>query len=63
MMFYSKILPINASYIKVKGLLMGEVQSGKTSTYMAVLHKAIDVGWRFIIVLSGMTDDLRFQPQ
>ena len=49
--------------IKVKGLLIGEVQSGKTSTYMAVLHKAIDVGWRFIIILSGMTNDLRFQTQ
>lgn len=55
--------PHSDTDIKVKGLLMGEVQSGKTSTYMAVLHKAIDVGWRFIIVLSGMTDDLRFQTQ
>ena len=55
--------PNSETDIKVKGLLMGEVQSGKTSTYMAVLHKAIDVGWRFIIILSGMTDDLRFQTQ
>ena len=55
--------PERESEIKVKGLLMGEVQSGKTGTYMSVLHKAADVGWRFIIVLSGLTDDLRFQTQ
>lgn len=55
--------PESEKEIKVKGLLMGEVQSGKTGTYMSVLHKAADVGWRFIIVLSGLTDDLRFQTQ
>ncbi len=49
--------------IKVKGLLMGEVQSGKTCFFMATIHKAVDVGWRFIIVLAGLTDDLRFQTQ
>lgn len=55
--------PEKNAEIKVKGLLMGEVQSGKTGSFMAVLHKATDVGWRFIIVLSGLTDDLRFQTQ
>ena len=55
--------PEKDTEIKVKGLLMGEVQSGKTGSFMAVLHKATDVGWRFIIVLSGLTDDLRFQTQ
>lgn len=55
--------PLSTKEIKVKGLLMGEVQSGKTASFMAVLHKAIDVGWKFIIVLSGLTDDLRFQTQ
>ncbi len=55
--------PEKENYIHVKGLLMGEVQSGKTGSFMAVLHKAVDVGWRFLIVLSGVTDDLRHQTQ
>ena len=32
------------------GLLMGDVQSGKTATYTGICHKAIDAGYRFIIV-------------
>lgn len=55
--------PEKENYIRVKGLLMGEVQSGKTGSFMAVLHKAVDVGWRFLIVLSGVTNDLRHQTQ
>lgn len=46
-----------------RGLLMGEVQSGKTATYIGVLNKAIDYGYRVIIVLGGHTNDLRSQTQ
>lgn len=46
-----------------RGLLMGEVQSGKTATYIGVLNKAIDYGYRLIIVIGGHTNDLRRQTQ
>lgn len=46
-----------------RGLLMGEVQSGKTATYLGVLNKAIDYGYRVIVILGGHTNDLRSQTQ
>lgn len=46
-----------------RGLLLGEVQSGKTATYIGVLNKAIDYGYRLIIVIGGHTNDLRRQTQ
>ncbi|GAB3614708.1 Z1 domain-containing protein [Humibacter ginsengisoli] len=46
-----------------RGLLMGEVQSGKTATYLGILNKAIDYGYRVIIVIGGHTEDLRQQTQ
>ncbi|TPW75733.1 Z1 domain-containing protein [Schumannella soli] len=46
-----------------RGLLMGEVQSGKTATYLGVLNKAIDHGYRVIVILGGHTNDLRSQTQ
>lgn len=45
------------------GLLMGEVQSGKTATYLGVLNKALDYGYRLIIVIGGHTKELRRQTQ
>lgn len=46
-----------------KGLVIGDVQSGKTATYTAILNKAADVGYKVIIVLTGMLEDLRRQTQ
>lgn len=46
-----------------RGLLLGEVQSGKTATYIGILNKAIDYGYRLIIVIGGHTNDLRRQTQ
>ena len=46
-----------------RGLVIGEVQSGKTSTYMALFNKAADAGYRLIIVLAGGTELLRQQTQ
>lgn len=48
---------------KRKGLVVGYVQSGKTTNYSAVIAKAIDQGYRFIIVLAGMHNILREQTQ
>jgi hypothetical protein len=46
-----------------RGLLMGEVQSGKTATYLGVLNKALDYGYGLVIVIGGHTKELRRQTQ
>jgi hypothetical protein len=46
-----------------RGLGIGEVQSGKTSTYIGLLAKAIDYGYKIIVVIGGHTEDLRRQTQ
>ena len=46
-----------------KGLVVGYVQSGKTANFSAVITKAVDEGYRFIIVLAGMYNNLRRQTQ
>ncbi len=51
----------NVSY--KKGLVVGEVQSGKTGNFNAVINRAIDSGYVLIIVLSGIMEDLRRQTQ
>ncbi|QFZ74296.1 hypothetical protein GFH48_14460 [Streptomyces fagopyri] len=48
---------------QAKGLVVGYVQSGKTANFTGVIAKAIDAGYRLIIVLSGTTDLLRTQTQ
>ena len=46
-----------------RGLIMGSVQSGKTANYTALCCKAADAGYKVIIVLTGMLEDLRKQTQ
>ncbi len=46
-----------------RGLVVGYVQSGKTTNFTAVISKAIDAGYRLIIVLAGTIDLLRLQTQ
>ncbi len=46
-----------------RGLVVGYVQSGKTMNFTAVAAKAADVGYRLVIVLSGMQNSLRKQTQ
>lgn len=46
-----------------RGLVLGYVQSGKTSNYTAVIAKAADAGYRLFIVLSGIHNNLRRQTQ
>lgn len=47
----------------IKGLVMGDIQSGKTANYTGLINKAIDAGYKIIIVLAGITRDLRNQTQ
>lgn len=48
---------------KRRGLVMGDVQSGKTSNYLALANMACDYGYKIILILAGMTDSLRIQTQ
>lgn len=46
-----------------RGLVLGYVQSGKTTNFIATISQAADEGYRLIIVLSGVTNNLRRQTQ
>lgn len=46
-----------------RGMVVGRVQSGKTANYTGVICKAIDSGYKVIIILSGMHKSLRSQTQ
>lgn len=46
-----------------RGLVIGHVQSGKTANYMGVIAKGADAGYKFIIVIAGIHNNLRKQTQ
>ncbi|MET9383428.1 Z1 domain-containing protein [Streptomyces sp. NPDC002928] len=46
-----------------RGLVVGYVQSGKTANFTGVIAKAIDAGYRLVIVLGGTLNLLRGQTQ
>jgi len=45
------------------GMVVGHVQSGKTGNYSALVCKAADAGYKFIVVISGDKNNLRNQTQ
>ena len=45
------------------GLIVGDVQSGKTMNYIGMINKAADAGYKIIIVLTGTIETLRQQTQ
>jgi hypothetical protein len=47
----------------IRGLVVGYVQSGKTANFTALIAKAADIGYRLVIVLSGIDKGLRRQTQ
>ena len=49
--------------IAVRGLVIGNVQSGKTANMAALMAMAADWGWNMFIVLSGTVENLRVQTQ
>jgi hypothetical protein len=63
----SQILGLLASPVtdqfSSRGLVLGYVQSGKTTNFIATISQAADEGYRLIIVLSGVTNNLRRQTQ
>lgn len=46
-----------------KAMVVGYVQSGKTSNYIGLINKALDAGYKYIIVLAGIHNNLRSQTQ
>ena len=46
-----------------RGMVMGHVQSGKTTNYASLISKASDAGYKIIILLAGLTNSLRQQTQ
>jgi Z1 domain len=46
-----------------RGMVVGQVQAGKTANYIGLICKAADAGYRLIVVLAGMHNSLRSQTQ
>jgi len=46
-----------------RGMVVGDVQSGKTASYIGLINKAIDSGYQLIVILAGMQNSLRSQTQ
>lgn len=46
-----------------RGLVVGHVQSGKTANYTGLICKAADAGYKIVIVLAGLHNNLRSQTQ
>ena len=46
-----------------RGLVVGHVQSGKTANYSGLVCKAADAGYKIVIVLAGLHNNLRSQTQ
>ena len=54
---------LQESPLIIKGLVMGQVQSGKTGNYTGVIAKAADVGYKCIVILTSSNESLRRQTQ
>lgn len=46
-----------------RGLIIGDVQSGKTANYTGLICKAADSGYKVIVLLTGTIEKLRQQTQ
>lgn len=46
-----------------RGLVIGHVQSGKTANYTGLIARAADAGYKFIVVIAGIHNNLRRQTQ
>jgi len=66
--FTDKILdkcvnPKNSGSWDRRGMVVGHVQSGKTSNYVGLINKATDAGYKVIIIIAGTISSLRRQTQ
>lgn len=58
-----QLRPPSTPEFDVRGLVLGYVQSGKTANFAAVIAKAVDAGYRLVVVMSGIDNGLRRQTQ
>lgn len=55
--------PLKEGNWRRRGMVIGQVQSGKTANYTALISKAADAGYKVIILVAGITNSLRRQTQ
>lgn len=55
--------PRNTSPWGRRGMVVGHVQSGKTANYTGLICKVADAGYRLIVVIAGIHNNLRNQTQ
>lgn len=55
--------PKSCSPFSVKGLVIGNIQSGKTSNYIGLINDSAYAGYKIIVLLTGTTENLRRQTQ
>ena len=55
--------PKNITPWSRRGMVVGHVQSGKTANYTGLICKAADAGYRLIVVIAGIHNNLRNQTQ
>ncbi|MCL1465505.1 Z1 domain-containing protein [Argonema galeatum] len=55
--------PLRSGAWDRRGMVVGQVQSGKTANYTGLICKAVDAGYKLIIVLAGIQNSLRSQTQ
>lgn len=48
---------------KRRGLIIGDVQSGKTANYTGLICKGVDAGYKVVVLLTGTIEKLRQQTQ
>ena len=58
-----RLKPPSTAEFDVRGLVLGYVQSGKTANFTALIAKAVDAGYRLVVVFSGIDKGLRRQTQ
>ena len=46
-----------------RGMVVGHVQSGKTANYIGLMCKAADAGYKLIVIIAGVHNNLRNQTQ
>lgn len=55
--------PTRSIVYKRRGLIIGDVQSGKTANYTGLICKAVDAGYKVVVLLTGTIEKLRQQTQ
>ena len=59
----SSRIPSRPGHWDRRGLVVGHIQSGKTGHYIGLVCKAADAGYKIVIVLAGLHNNLRSQTQ